>query len=347
MAVRRYRQDGAVTLAMTLWMLPLFALVVLLLVSRVNQALQVSYRDGNSDQLLLSAESGLVDGLLSLGRRRSPMRSTARYVVVLPNQDELDIRLIPEKGGPWSLRIRSDALAADGQGQRSLSWRVRWSSLLPRPPEASLLSLADVHLGPAVALDNAYTGRRLLAGGDLFGRPATKMEAMGGRSSCPQGLCRLLSAYRSMTADDLLTTLFGRRAVVVRQEATVVSCLPRCRPVVTGGSALYWLSGERHRAIELSASELGSRRRPVVVVVDGDLRLRHGLTVHGLLLVRGRVLARGHRLQVFGALAAGADVFLDDARLVYDAAILGALKGQGGYRVIAGSWRPLAMPAGG
>ncbi len=334
------QNSGAVTLAMTLWMLPVFALIILLLVGRVNQALQVSRQAGQSDQLLQSAQAGLADGLLHLDQRQSISSLPIHYSLLMPDKSRVKVSISAQsKSTTALLLLRSDVLASDQIGRLSLSLLARWSSLLVRPPSVPLLVLGDVHLGQETYLQNDFSRIRLMTAGAIRGLPMKSRRGVA--TTCPEGLCQRVSAYQSMTVKTLIQTLFDRRIITLRQEAIVETCLPVCLKEGGKGS-LLWFSGSRGKAIELAPIRLGSRHQPVVAIIDGDLYLRQPLTVYGLLLIRGRMRAKGARLRVFGSLVVAGDALLGPARLIYDAAVLGALKGQGDYRVVAGSWQQIA-----
>lgn len=101
---------------------------------------------------------------------------------------------------------------------------------------------------------------------------------------------------------------------------------------------LVWLEGGLTLA---SAAELGSPQHPVLLVVDGPVRLRTPVQVHGLLYLRSPTWEDDAGATVHGALLAEHDLALAGAtRIEHDAQVLRRLHGCcGSFARRPGSWR--------
>ncbi len=312
------RDTGAITLAMTLWMLLVFALITLHTASGLRSAVDLMAFDGQGAQAMAAAEAGLSAGLVRLGGRRdgalpAPFSAggegEATYSVSFSRTGGQDGRLV---------RIESRSEAGDGRTVRALERLAVFVVELPRPPATAVRLGGRASSTTKTQIINVYGGRTVLSGLATRGAPA------------------------GVTARRFMTRLFERAIGEQRETSRIVPCPRGCRVVATaaGGPALWFRSG-RGRSIEIGDLEVGSRAWPRVVVIDGSLAVRRRLHVRGLCVVLGDLRGRGGEVEVSGALVVTGDLGLDRARVVYDPVLLGALRSRGRYRWLAGSWRPL------
>ncbi len=317
-------ETGAITLAMTLWLLVVFALVAVHAAQGVRSAIDLDAYDGYGAEALAAAEAGLGDGLARLGRRRGRGLPTpfsvrrgdgAVYRVGFA-------RLAGMAGRP--VLITSRSTAADGRTVRGLERVAVFVAELPRPPPAAVEVGGRAGSTAGVRIVNAFGGPTLL-----------------------DGLTTGTSAARG-PATGFMGRLFERPADEQRESSRIVDCPGVCRIVETAdrGPAL-WVRARAGRAITLGRLEVGSHAWPRVVVIDGSVTVRHGLRVLGLCLVLGDLRARGGEVSVDGALVVQGGLALGTGRVVYDPVLLGALRVRGRYRWLAGSWHPLPAVQGG
>jgi len=126
--------------------------------------------------------------------------------------------------------------------------------------------------------------------------------------------------------------------------ARVLNCAQPCDDALLqrvgkhGAHPLVWLEGGLALA---SATELGSPQHPVLLVVDGPVRLRTPVQVHGLLYLRSPAWDDDAGASVHGALLAEHELRLAGAtRVEHDAEVLQRLQGCcGSFARRPGSWR--------
>lgn len=223
--------------------------------------------------------------------------------------------------------------------------------------EVSLGLLGSLRVAPSAAIT---AGGHVDAGAAVFGAAPVSIRAGGtavaGRPSrdatadSTSGGNRVLEADPSLAAQTparFFAASFGlgRSHWAAQPAATRVSCRSDCAGTLLttlreqGGSAMLQIDGD----LELSGPlVLGSTERPVLLVVDGQARLRGGVELHGVLYA-GSV---DWRDAPFGASVHGALLVEHDydgnaaVEFDVDQQVLATLTGYAGsFARVAGSWR--------
>ena len=105
-----------------------------------------------------------------------------------------------------------------------------------------------------------------------------------------------------------------------------------------GAPSLVWLDGGLHLDGPI---ELGSPERPVLLVVDGPVRLRGVVRLHGVLYLRAAEWRDDAGADIHGVLLAESDLLLSGpTRIEHDSGVLERLQACcGTYARVPGSWR--------
>jgi len=155
-------------------------------------------------------------------------------------------------------------------------------------------------------------------------------------------------ALAALGTDAFFATYFGLDKAGWRNQPSVahIDCSSGCASALAaaiasaGNNPMVWVEGNLTLAGPLA---LGSPQRPVLLVVNGALRLDGAVLLHGL--AYGRSLGwndtTGSGAAVLGALISEADYRGNGApELFYDTGLLALLKGSSGSFVrVGGSWR--------
>ena len=155
-------------------------------------------------------------------------------------------------------------------------------------------------------------------------------------------------ALAALSTDAFFATYFGLDKAGWRNQPGVagIDCSSGCTTALAaaiaraGNNPMVWIEGDLALAGPLT---LGSPQRPVLLVVNGALRLDGAVLLHGL--AYGRSLgwngSTGSGAAVRGALISEAEYRGNGApELFYDAELLALLKGSSGSFVrVSGSWR--------
>ena len=155
-------------------------------------------------------------------------------------------------------------------------------------------------------------------------------------------------ALAALSTDAFFATYFGLDKAGWKNQPSVarIDCSSGCASALTaaiasaGNNPMVWVEGDLTLAGPLT---LGSPQRPLLLVVNGALRLDGAVLLHGL--AYGRSLgwngSTGSGAAVRGALISEADYRGNGApELFYDTELLALLKGSSGSFVrVSGSWR--------
>lgn len=216
-------------------------------------------------------------------------------------------------------------------------------------PVAALTARGDIAASAALALANTAPG-----GGGLTAQAAGSIAMpLAGLATLPgtaveASLAAADSQLGGTDAEHLLTRFLGLDRNRWQQLPNVqrLDCPADCGAALTQAigpaavSRLAWIDGDLNLDGPLA---FGSAEHPVVLVVDGQLRLSGGVIVHGVVLtlaanwdtsgtanasIHGAVIALGH---VSGN---------GTPAITYDAAVLARLHGEfGSFVRVPGSWR--------
>lgn len=139
----------------------------------------------------------------------------------------------------------------------------------------------------------------------------------------------------STSNEDFFTGIFGGSREAVRTDADSVSCPPCPAAQLGGGGRLVWIDSSQE--IVFTGGQIGSHERPLILIVDGDLRVRDETSVTGFIYVAGKLRAIPGRLVVQGALAV--EGAIDGAvEVSHQQALLERLRRLGRHAKVAGSW---------
>jgi len=219
---------------------------------------------------------------------------------------------------------------------------------LATPPLAPLTVKDSVDVAGMLGLHNPDAGAGgvvLHAGGSAAMPNARITTAPGGSTSAAHVVADATLAAAS--AAGFFSSFFGLDKSTWRDQPAVArfvcesTCGAALAAAIDGGShSLIWIDGDLQLEGPLA---LGSHERPVMLVASGAVRLRGGVALHGV--AHGASVA-WNDTGTGGAIVRGAVIsessFEGDGSpdLVYDPAVLAALKGNSGsFARVPGSWK--------
>ena len=220
---------------------------------------------------------------------------------------------------------------------------------LASSPSAALTVRGDIASNGALTLvnqDATTQGLTARAGGAITA-PAANLLTLPGHSGA-DSLAARDGDLGAGDAERLLARVLGVDAARWQQLAGVhrLACGADCASAIAEaaapdrGASMFWIEGDL--AIEGPAT-LGSTERPLLLVVDGELRLQGAVTIHGVVVSRAPAwdTSGTSGAEIHGALVALGDLRGDGTpTIVRDAAVLARLHGGlGHFARVAGSWR--------
>ena len=215
-------------------------------------------------------------------------------------------------------------------------------------PGAALSARGEIDVDASLTLANEQDAGVTARAGGAIALPAATLVTVPGQDAAAS-LAALDPALAGLDAERLLTRLLGadrgrwRRLPGVRTVDCSVDCAGTLATATApeAGASMLWITGD---LVLESPLTLGSPERPLLLVVEGQARLRGGVALHGVLvsLAAAWDTTGSADAEVRGAVVALGDVGgTGTPTIVRDAAVLARLHGGGvGHFVrVAGSWR--------
>ncbi len=212
-------------------------------------------------------------------------------------------------------------------------------------PASALTARGTIDADGALTLvneDASTEGITARAGGTIA-LPAARLVTLPGHAA-DDSLSANAGALAGQDTERLLTRLLGVDRARWRALPGVgsIACDADCSAQLSAQEpAMLWIEGDLTLADPFT---LGSVDKPVLLVVDGQLRLQGEVTIHGVVVILAAAWdtsGSGGGAQVQGAVMALGDVRGNgDLAIVRDAAALAGLNRTAGHFVrVAGSWR--------
>lgn len=215
-------------------------------------------------------------------------------------------------------------------------------------PGAALSARGGIDVDAALTLANQEGAGITARAGGTIALPAAMLITVPGQDAAAS-LAALDPALAGLDAERLLTRLLGvdrtrwQRLPGVRTLDCSVDCAGMIAAATApdAGVSMLWITGDLVLDGPLT---LGSVERPLLLVVEGQVRLRGGVTLHGVLVSLAATwdTTGSADAEVRGAVVALGDVRGDGTpTIVRDAAVLARLHGGavGHFVRVAGSWR--------
>ncbi len=249
------------------------------------------------------------------------------------------------------LRVRSQGCAGTLDACDALARSeatIAWLAPVARLPAAALTARGRIEAGTqpigAHHADAASGGLTLHAGAAI--------DATAARLTPPAGSLRESSVVATdatlaaATADDAFARRFGLPRAAVRRLASRLACTdPDCTPALRrhlqGSNAqTVWIDGDANFE---TALDVGTPQRPVLLIVDGALRIRGDVAIHGLVHAARLEWSAGSGpvARVHGAAIVDGDAVLSGSvDFIHDATLLARLQQQAAApTLVPGSWR--------
>lgn len=255
----------------------------------------------------------------------------------------------------------------DRLGRRVIRQGVGTVAAIVAPPEAPLVSRGAMNASGSANVVNYFTNLTVWAGGPLTSignsgktfirNPNVPPPPEGTPPPGPPSNCGTTANYvcptdknntgpdviendptlSNLTPEQLFLNFFGY--TLAEYKSGVAS-------KVIPASQASTLSGMRGQAVVIEGNTtlpnatIGSRNRPVILIVDGNLSFQGNPTVHGVVFVTGNVSGGGNPT-IYGSLVTAGSVSpTGSVDIIYDPFITtGAAENTGRPGLIPGSWR--------
>lgn len=185
------------------------------------------------------------------------------------------------------------------QGRATVQGMARLAGLVANPPSSGLTSLGSASLGgSSCVVNNTGTGLAVTSGGVIsFGSGG----GGGGGGSCTGSNTSIVNGtpstvncgtntscnsttFSAMTGDDFFKYFFGADKATIKSSATTM--LTNTAPTDGTIGEFIWITASSELILS-GNNTFGSVSSPVIIVVDGDLKITGDNTVWGIIYVIG------------------------------------------------------------
>lgn len=272
----------------------------------------------------------------------------------------------PTGAGIIAPLIVSCGWSDDGLSRVKITQGIGLTSGTPQPQTNPLVSKGTVNVQGSATVTNYFNNLSIWSGGPLSNignsgktfvrNPTVAPPAAGTVPPTPPSSCSASANYvcatdknstgpdvidsdptlANLTDDELFSAVVGTTESKYADSALTVA--PGSVGELSGflGQAIY-VSGDLSDNMNFT---LGSRDRPVVLVIDGDWTGGGNTTIYGIVYVRGNIALTGNKTIYGGATVEGGVSGTGSLDIIYDPLVTSnAASGTGKPGLIPGSWR--------
>lgn len=359
------KQHGAALLVFTFVLLLIITWLSFMMAKTGQLSQKISASDYRAEQAFEAAEAGLEFGIVYLGKNQSAIiqdadsdgnidnyTSTSTSNVTLSNGSKYSITYTNPTPNDFSIiQVRSVGSSADGIASREVRVLVKFSPTLVNFGDYPLVALGDVSLGGSSQVYNTETDTTVQAGGDVSINGGAETVIGSGTSSTSSStesdVDQNNTSLLALTPESFFSEYFGTTAARIKSSANYVyenSTDTNYNTALNGKeSVLIWVeqTGGTTATIN-STTTVGSATHPVILIVNGDLKIVGSAHIYGYVFVTGSLDTAG-AAGIDGGIAVGDDAStLGNFTITFNSTILDETQqSMGIYGKIPGSWNDL------
>lgn len=156
-------------------------------------------------------------------------------------------------------------------------------------PDAPLIARGSVNIPSSPDIVNNISAEVIKCGGPYSDNPATTIISAGVDVSALAPALPFIgendAALAAITPDDFFETYFSDNKASIQSLTGLLNCSSGCNKTDISGalsaSQIVWANGD----VTLIGGTYGTATDPIILIVDGNLELRGGATINGLVYV--------------------------------------------------------------
>lgn len=358
----RRPQQGMTTLAIAVMLLASMSFVVLFSANsgvmtqriatnqmRAQQAFEaaeagleigIQHLTGNHSAILVDGDSdGFIDAYTHANTTNVTLTNGTQYNVTYRNTTPNDLELI---------RITSTGLSDDDTATRTISQLVKFSPLLIHYSPYSVVVGKTIDLLGNTRITNLSTDLNLRSGAQtsLSGSAATYTSSglTSDKKALGSDVDELNATLAGWSSNDFFNGFFGSSKTITKKNADFYyeNSTNTNYDVVLNGieGAAIWIEQTGGEA-RIKSGTIGSVENPVLLIVNGNVRLGGTTTIYGLLYVTQDLNHATGQAQIIGGFVSEGNVRgAGNFTMSYDGIVLENMQQSvGSFSKISGSWR--------
>lgn len=343
-----HHQKGFVILGITLIILFIITGVTLYLTASGILWQRVSVNSYQEEQAFHAAEAGLEFGVMYLGKINTNAFPYT-YTLNAPLDDGATYRIVFSNPASNRFSITSTGLNNDATATRSVSQEVYLLSSTVKTP---LAAKGKIDLSGSVSITNTQTNETIRSGGaiTLDGNAATYISSGVGsdKNGLGSDVTELDPTLSNLSGDAFFQNFFSSSKITIKNSADYLyqnNSNTNYNTVLSGKTdALIWIE-QTNGTATIDNATIGSSTNPVVLVVNGALKIGGAVQFYGVLYVIGNWNNGGAgTANITGSvLVEGAlEALTGTPNIVFNTSVLNVVNQRiGTYAKVAGSWNDL------
>ncbi len=360
------KKRGAATLVMTLVLLVIITLLVffsanyslvqdkaLTNLNRNNQAYEaaeaglefgISYLKQNNATILANPVNGYLVSYSDSNTSNVTLANNSKFTITYTNPIAYNYQLI---------RITSTGTSDDGSSTRVIKQDVQRGSLLSNPPNVPLQSLGSVSLSGSAQVVNLESNKTIQSGAGVnISGSARTITSSGGSTSSSMGsdIEQNNTTLANMSENDYFASVFGVTSNAVKNQIGhyyTASSNKQYSSTLNGmtGTSI-WIDQTGGSAQLSGATVIGSATAPVLLIVNGNIKLSGTVVLYGMLFVTGdATVEETGNVRIIGSVAVGESDEIElkgSSQISYNSTIISNLQKSSGliyYAKVPGSWK--------
>ena len=360
------KQSGAAILITLFSLLVILTLLCFTTVNSVKDYARLVRNQTNHQKVFAAAESGINFGLAYLRKHHSTIvvdNNNSGKIANVSNKDITDVDngnhsyftisyTNPEANNFDLIKIQSSAMDSYSDSTVTISILAARQSGFITIPQATFTAKGSVSLSGNATITNISTGQTIRSGSNtsLNGSASTvsKEGVSSNKKSLAEDINQNDASLSSIANDDFFKMTFGQDKEKTKEKADLVlnynsnSNLSNQLGQATNYGKTIWVSQNSGTASLSGNATIGSKTKPVVLVIDGNFKANGNTEIFGIVYVtKDWHNSGGGKLTIHGAvLVEGNFSGNGTPSVTYDTAVLNNLDSSNTpFTMVAGSWR--------
>lgn len=356
------KYSGAAVLSFVIILLFSLTLLMFSLTKMGIFSQKITANEYRAQQAKEAAEAGLDFGIVYLAKNSATIVKDINsdgYIDAFSNSSTTNVSL--SNGSKYSITynnptannlniitITSIGSSSDNSASRELRVKVKYTPVLMSYSNYPFLVRGNVSLSGSSQVSNTESNNNVQAGGTISisggARTITSSGTTSTSSSTQSDVSQNNAGLQSSTATSFFMSSFGVAASTIANSVNYYyqnSSNTNYNTKLSGKEGVsIWIdqTGGTTATVD-STTVVGSATNPVILIVNGDLKIQGSAVIYGFIFITGNLQTAGSAT-VNGGVAVGGNVTdSGNFTLNYSSAILSKVQqSMGSYGKIAGSW---------
>lgn len=362
--IRLKKQRGAALLILAIILLLAMTGVIFMLAKQGLLSQKVTANEYRATQAFEAAEAGIEFGIVYLEKNRTTIvkdtnadgyidnySNSSTSNVALANGSKFTITYSNPTANDLSIvLITSVGTSSDGTSTREVRQLVKYTPTLVHFSNYPLVTKGNLTLSGSTLVQNTETNTTIQTGGTVNLNGGAKTVTSSGTSSTSSStksdISQNNSALYNQSLETFFTSYFGAPASSVQSSVANYyqnSSSTNYNSLLNGKNGTsIWIEQTGGQAVIDSTTVVGSINNPVLLIVNGDLKIAGSAQIFGYVFVTGTLTTTGSAYTTGGVTVGGNVVDSGNFTLSFSNTVLNNVQQLiGSYGKIPGSWNDI------